>query len=197
MFLTANDIRDAVGSGQVVIEPFEASLLKPASYVLRFSNKWRRWIKSDEPILVWSGEASKNHLSPVETADEVLISPGEFVLASTTEAISLPRDLVGWISTLSHLARFGISIHNDSFLVSPNFGAGEPTPLTLEIHSTNPSPLRIKSGTPACHLAFARATSNPAAEIRLRKSIYEGREAPCEPMLYEEFTSNVPPGVER
>lgn len=188
MFLSADEIRVEIEVGRLVIEPFIPELLKPASYVLRLGDRWRQWSHIKKPISVWTPDASRLHLQPELYTNEITLQPGIVVLGSTAETIGLPNDLVGIVSTLSHLARFGLSTHLQAFLVSPGFGAHTPTALTLELVSFNPSPLCIKTGMPVCHLAFTR-TSSAVSKLPLGRSIYEGHDSPAPPMLYEEFSS--------
>ena len=186
MFLSASEIQDLVDSGELLIEPFVDTRLKPASYVLRLSNRWRRWFPSDEPIDLTAPVDTDKLLSPIITSEEYVLSNMEFCLAATIEQLSLPPHLVGIVAPLSHVVRLGLSVGLGSFIVSPKFGATTPTSLTLELASHNPSPLKLRAGLPICHLAFIKVT--PTTELRaLSKSIYEGRETPSGPLLAEEW----------
>jgi len=186
MFLSASEIQDLVASGELLIEPFVAAHLKPASYVLRLSSRWRRWFPSDEPIDLTAPADTDRLLSPIITSEEYVLSNMEFCLAATIEQLSLPPHLVGIVSPLSHVTRWGLSVGLGSFIVSPKFGATTPTSLTLELAAHNPSPLKLRAGLPICHLAFVRVT--PATDsYPLDRSIYEGSEAPVGPLLVEEW----------
>jgi dCTP deaminase len=192
MFLSADEIGSEVDSGHIRIEPFLPALLKPASYVLRLGDEFCKWRQGTEPIIPWSENAAARHLVPEGIKKCYTISMGEFVLGATLERISIPRDLIGLVSTLSHVARFGISIHRDSFWINPGFGAKVPTKLTLEISSHNSSPVKLEAGVPVCHLAFARTLALRQNTLPLRDSIYEGDHAPSGPKLYEEFAEVLP-----
>lgn len=188
MFLNSDEIRSGVMVGRFRIEPFDESLLKPASYVLRLSDQWREWIGGDA-IDVWSPNASIERLTDVRRAEEFCVSPGELVLGATLEAISLPPDIMGLLMPLSHLARFGLSLHLGACLVGPNYGSTRPSRLTLELASSNPCPLRLRSGMPVCHLLLARVNPSTEGGGPLSKSIYERFDAPSVPMLYEEMAA--------
>jgi dCTP deaminase len=189
MFLSANEITAEVRDGRVRIDPFNPDFLKPASYVLRLGNSWRAWAQADQPIEVWSELAGQSQLSELFHSDECVLRIGDLVLASTMERVGIPNGFMGLLINLSHLARFGISVHFQAGLVSPGFGATAPTALTLELASFNPAPLKLRAGMPICHLALARLSECTTAENLLARSIYEGRDVPCPPMLYEEFSS--------
>jgi dCTP deaminase len=187
MFLSAEEIAAEVEAGSLGIAPFDPVLLKPNSYVLRLGSRFRRWLPSTDPIDPWSPDASARHLAPVEHLEELVLESGAFLLAETLERISMPRHLVGQISTLSHWGRLGLTADHGSWLVSAGFGAVRPTPLTLELYSTNPAPLRLRVGAPICHLAYVRSQSQSGASLPLANSVYEGLGTPSAPCLYEEF----------
>ncbi len=186
MFLSASEIRAAVASDELTIDPFDVANLKPASYVLRLSDRWRMWSPSDEPVDLAAPVDTAGLLSPIVTSEEYVLSNTEFCLAATIERFSLPPHLMGIVAPLSHVTRFGLSVGLGSFIVSPRFGANAPTSLTLELVAHNPSPLRLRAGLPICHLALMKVT--PASETHpLDRSIYEGRESPSSPLLAEEW----------
>lgn len=193
-FLSANEIHHEINQGRIIIDPFEPNLIKPASLVLRIGNRWRQWKKKSHPIDIWSPNAAKDNLENIEIEDKFQINSGQFVLGVTLEKISVSDDFIGFISMLSHLGRFGLSIHSNSFVVNPGFGSKSPTELALELTSFNPTSLLLRSGVPVCHLVFARI-SNKAFPIDrisfLKKSIYEGRDPLGEPLLFEEFSSKL------
>ena len=187
MFLSAAEISAEVKCGRLVIEPFVPELLKPASYVLRVSDRWRQWRATDGPINIWSGDSPERHLGPIIQSSEFDIPPLGFTLASTIELVGLPDDLIGVLSTLSHLARFGLCVHLNSCFVSPGFGNRHRTALALEIASVNPSPIRLSYKMPVCHLAFAKTSHVFKSIGTLSKSAYEGTDPLSAPKLYEEF----------
>ena len=190
MFLSASEIQDLVTSGELLIKPFAPENLKPASYVLRLANRWRKWSTSSEPIdLTFATEyKTAEILSPIITSDECILTRSEFFLAATIEQLSLPANLVGVVVPLSHISRWGLSLNLGSLIVSPKFGATTPTSLTLELASHNPSPLKLKVGLPICHLGFVKVKANDKSRP-LDRSIYEGKEAPMGPLFSEEWNN--------
>ncbi len=166
--------------------PFSPALLKPASYVLRFSNQWRNWIEVATPIRLWSPNAGCENLQTLANPEFVL-QPRSTVLAATLEHIGISSAFIAVIFNLSHLARFGLDVNLGSSIISPGFGSTNPTQITLELTSFNPTALLIQAGIPACHVAFSRMTVTEITESPLRRSIYESRQMPAGPLLYEEF----------
>lgn len=188
MFLSCHEIRNEIDAGRLIIDPFVPDLLKPASYVLRFGSSWRSWGKGRKTVDLWRPNATQNNLKSITRSSTVICKPGSFILGATLEKISLPSGIVGMIWTLSHLARFGLSVHLNAPWVSPSFGSTSPTALTLELTNHNPQSLRIEAGMPACHLVFSRITDGVSTPLILGDSIYTDLEAPSRPMLHEEFS---------
>jgi deoxycytidine triphosphate deaminase len=188
MLLSARDIRNAVSRDEIHLRPFREELLKPASYVLTLGTGWLKWSEASVARDVWS-EPTSGDLQ-VEHTDGLFLKNGTFMLARTAETIGLNFQIAGLLGSLSHLARFGISVTQGSFLVSPGYGKTVPTPLTLEIYSVNPSPVRIPLGTPICQIAFARVSPG-AEDASLLSSVYEGIASPTVRSLASEFDPNL------
>lgn len=188
MFLSCDEIRAEIDAGRLLIAPFVPDLLKPASYVLRFGNGWRSWGRGRRTLDPWMPNAAQGNLTSITRCTTVTCKPGSFILGTTLEKVCLPSDIVGMIWTLSHLARFGLSVHLNAPWISPSFGSSSPTALTLELTNHNLQSLRIEAGMPACHLVFSRITAGVSAPLILGESIYTDLEAPSRPMLYEEFS---------
>lgn len=83
-----------------------------------------------------------------------VLPPGAFVLASTLEHISMPRDLVGKIEGKSSWAREGLMVEAAG-LVDPCF-RGYPT---LELKNLRDTPLWIPREATICQILFMRLTS--------------------------------------
>lgn len=188
MFLSAAEIEREIDKGDLVIESYNGDLLKPASYVLRLADEWREQISSPNTVRVWENGVGNNLYAPISKRPTQIIDPGITILGRTLEKLSLPNYLGAHLATTSHIARFGLTVHLGSTMVSPGFGQGLPTPLTLELTSFSGSSLLLDSGLPICHLCFFRI-SNVKESSSLQRSIYEGLKQPEVPKLYEEFHS--------
>ena len=105
MFLSASEIQDLVISGELLIDPFLPENFKPASYILRLGNRWRKWFVSSEPIDMEKSVDTEKCFSPIITSNEYVLSNTEFCLAATIEKLSLPPNLVGIVVPLSHILR--------------------------------------------------------------------------------------------
>jgi dCTP deaminase len=196
MFLSASEIKAEIDAGHIGIDPYLPSLLKPVSYVLRLGSRVIKWTPSAKPIRIWSESAGKDYLVSELLTPGYILPPGGFLLSGTLERIRMPEGLCGIISTLSHLARFGVCVHLNSFVISPGFGMGKMSNLTLEIASHNSAPIELHPGLPLCHILFVRTEAVQGARLLLATSVYEGLEAPSGPMLYEEFSNILGAGLD-
>ena len=190
MYLSSEAIAEEIGSGQLTIRPFSPPQLRPASYVVRLGNRFRRWKAHAEPIRLWALGAADAHLHDPIQATSMLILPGEFILASTSESIGIPNDRFGSISPLSHVARFGLGINLGADFVNPGFGLNNPSPLTLELVNHNPAPLELTAGMPIGHLRIGVISRDNGTSDHA-KSIYEGRDPLVGPQLFEEWSSRI------
>lgn len=187
MILSAKEIESCVRANRLRIEPFAADLLKPASYVLRLGRRFARWVPSSESLRPWAQAIDSSALIYFES-EKIELQPGEVLLANTHERLALSASVAGILSTLSHLARLGISVTSGSTWVNPGFGQYAPTALTLEITYTNRTPVVLDSGMPVCHLAIAQVSGVLGSDGPLSKSVYEGSVAPSGPRMFEEYS---------
>ncbi|PVZ11133.1 deoxycytidine triphosphate deaminase [Actinomycetospora cinnamomea] len=97
MLLSDRDIRAEIAAGRVGLDPFDATLLQPSSVDLRLDRHFRTF-----------NNHAYTHIDPALQQDELtrpveppgpdeafVLHPGEFVLGSTYEVISLPDDIAG------------------------------------------------------------------------------------------------------
>lgn len=189
--LAESAIIAAKEAGEIKLEPFSDAQLRGASYVLRLGARFRRWTSGPAPVEMWSPSAAEDTLGEPFTADRLTLQPGEFVLAATLERIGLARTLVGTVSSLSHVARFGLGATLGADLINPGFGCGVLTPLTLELFNHNPRALVLTTGMPIAHLRLIRLTGEVLQ--RERRSIYEGADPVVAPRLHEEWRALLGP----
>jgi dCTP deaminase len=188
MFLSGKTIQEFVEKRNLCVDPFITARLKPSSYVLSLGSCFRRWKRAEAPIELWSPGAAEDHLEHPFEAETVTLEPGGFIIGCTVEYIQLPDNLVGFISPLSHVARFGLAINCGADLISPGFGKRAPTQLTLELANHNPSKLILSAQMPIAHLRIAKVggDSSVAREVC---SIYDGADPLNSPRFFEEMSA--------
>ena len=155
------DILDALGKGDIVIEPFESIALQPASVDLRLGNEFRfqrpyamdRMLDVRQPV-----DEFFTHAQKFRDDQKVVIQPQDFVLAATREKISLANNVVGRLEGKSSLARIGISVHSTGGFIDPG---NRDLRITLEIVNHGRFPIALYPGMWICQIAF-QYTLSPA-----------------------------------
>ena len=96
MLLSDGDLRKEIANSRLVLEPWDAAMLQPSSIDVRLDRHFRVFQNS-----------RYTHIDPAQQQDELttavepaedepfVLHPGEFVLGSTFESVSLPDDLAG------------------------------------------------------------------------------------------------------
>jgi deoxycytidine triphosphate deaminase len=92
--LSDRTIRRLLEEGRIGIDPYDESLMQPSSLDVRVDRYFRVFRNSRYPYIDVKTE-QEELTELVETGDEAFIlHPGEFVLGSTLERVTLPDDLV-------------------------------------------------------------------------------------------------------
>jgi dCTP deaminase len=156
--LSDGTIRRLVAEGRVRIEPWDESMVQPASVDLRLGTSFRVF-HNHRISAIDLADPPKNLTELVEIgdADSFVIHPGEFVLGSTQEHVELPNDIVARIEGKSSLGRLGLIVHATAGFVDPGFNGT----LTLEITNLTRVPIILWPGKPIAQLSFM-ALDQPA-----------------------------------
>ncbi len=147
MILSDKTIKKLLESKELIIEPITSEQIQPASVDMRIG---RHFLKVDENCT-----ECMNFDSPIRylefEADEVIIPPHSFLLATTMEYVKLPNDLTAFVEGRSSIGRMGLFIQNAGW-VDPGF-EGE---ITLELYNANRLPIKLKAGRRVCQLVFSQ-----------------------------------------
>ena len=172
MILSRKDILDAIKKKEIIIDPFREESVGPCSVDLHLSSKFSVF-KHGTPVRV----GSENYTEAVDTKGEpFFLSPGQFVLASTQEKITISKSLAASLEGRSYVARLGVLVHGAG-LVNPGTGLIKPTTLTLEIHTS--VPVYLSPGMGIIQIIFHILSSESDVGYDERKSShYIGLDAP-------------------
>jgi dCTP deaminase len=121
-------------------EPYASEQVNSASYDLRVSDHWICPTRDPEEF----------------TAPQVKLFPGEVVLASTLEYVTIPRDVACDLKLKSTLGRLWIN-HSLAGWCDPGF-SGQ---ITLELQNLGPEPFVLDAGRRIAQLIFIRMESEP------------------------------------
>ena len=113
MILSDRDLRAEMEAGRLVVEPFDPSAMQPSSIDLRVGNQFRVFANNRYPYIdVRKPLDQLTELVEASEAEPFILHPGEFVLGSTLETVTLPDDLVARLEGKSSLGRLGLLIHS-------------------------------------------------------------------------------------
>jgi dCTP deaminase len=187
MVLSDRTIREEINRGRIIIEPLSPDCIQPASVDLRLDRKLLTFKSQRYPayIDVRRNLDRLNEIVEVEENDAFFLNPGEFVLASTLESITLPDDIVGRLEGKSSLGRIGLLIHSTAGYVDPGWQGH----LTLELSNVAKLPITLYYKMKIGQISFLRLTSPVdrlygAAELG---SKYQGQTEPTASKYHEDF----------
>jgi len=146
MLLCDDDITRAITTGRLAINPYEPQLLQPSSIDVRLDRHLLVWPAVD-PDMWAPGDivdpAEPQPMRPVDMGDgSYLMHPGQMLLASTVERITLDATLAARVEGKSSVGRLGLAVHVTAGFIDPGFSGF----VTLELVNHNPRPLRIHAG---------------------------------------------------
>jgi dCTP deaminase len=179
VLLSDRDIRTEIESGRVVLDPYDAAMVQPSSVDVRIDRFFRLFDNHKYPVIDPSKDQPElTRLVEVDPDDGFVLHPGEFVLGSTLETVSLPDDLAARVEGKSSLGRLGLLTHATAGFVDPGFRGT----LTLEITNLTRVPIKLYAGLPIAQLSFMaldRAAERPYGSPELG-SHYQGQMAATE-----------------
>ncbi|MEX1164632.1 MAG: dCTP deaminase [Nitriliruptor sp.] len=113
MILSDRDLRAALASGQLRIEPLGENAIQPSSIDLRIGAEFRVFANNRHPYIdVRKPMDDLTDLVVVDDDAPFILHPGEFVLGTTFEKVTIPDDMVARLEGKSSLARLGLLIHS-------------------------------------------------------------------------------------
>lgn len=156
MLLSDRDIRAELESGRVRLEPYEPAMVQPSSIDVRLDKFFRLFDNHKYPVID-PAEEQPDLTRFVEVApDEAFVlHPGEFVLGSTYEQVSLPDDIAARLEGKSSLGRLGLLTHSTAGFVDPGFTGH----VTLELSNVATLPIKLWPGMKVGQLCFFRLSS--------------------------------------
>src|SRR4051812_5436434 len=186
--LSDRDIRAALQSGRVRIDPYDPACLQPSSVDLHLDRDFRVFRNSRYPFIdVRQPQPDLTELESIDDDAPFILHPGEFVLAQTLEWIELPDDLVARLEGRSSLGRLGLLIHSTAGYVDPGWKGN----LTLELSNVANLPIALYFGMRIGQISFFRMSSpveRPYGSKELG-SKYQGQSRPTASEYYRDFES--------
>lgn len=147
MILSDGEIREYLDLKKLVVEPIDEIQIQPASIDIRLGNTFCIVDNSSNSIIHLDDEVNYKIIKQ----DSYILLPGQFVLATTVEYVSLPNDLTAFVEGRSSLGRLGLFIQNAGW-VDPGF-EGE---ITLELFNASRFAIELRAGYRIGQLVFAK-----------------------------------------
>lgn len=170
MLLSDRDIRKELSDGRVGVEPFEEAMIQPSSVDVRLDKFFRVFENHKYSVIDPSIEQPELTREVIaEDGEHFILHPGEFVLASTYEVITLPDDIAGRLEGKSSLGRLGLLTHSTAGFIDPGFSGH----ITLELSNVANLPVKLFPGMKIGQLCLIKLSS--PAEHPYGSAIYASR----------------------
>ncbi|MFP3713776.1 dCTP deaminase [Puerhibacterium sp. TATVAM-FAB25] len=186
MLLSDRDIRAELDAGRVVLDPYEPDMIQPSSIDVRLDKYFRLFDNHKYPVIDPSQEQPElTRLVEVGPEEPFVLHPGEFVLGSTFETVTLPDDVAARLEGKSSLGRLGLLTHSTAGFIDPGFGGH----VTLELSNVATLPILLWPGMKIGQLCFFRLTSpteHPYGSAAYG-SRYQGQRGPTASRSWQSF----------
>lgn len=192
MLLSDKDINCFIDSHDIELLPFDRDMVQPSSIDVRL----------DRFFTVFNNH-QYSHIDPkveqegltrqieVEPNGYFLLHPGEFVLASTYEFVTLSSKVAARFEGKSSLGRLALATHITAGFIDPGFSGH----ITLELANMNVLPIKLYPGMKIGQLAFFKMSSDVEYPYgsKIRGSHYQGQRGPTPSKTYENFHQTILP----
>jgi len=156
MLLSDRDILAEVTEGRIALEPWDPAMLQPSSIDVRLDRFFRVFENHRYPHIDPAEEQPElTRLIEVGDEEAFVLHPGEFVLGSTYEKVTLPSDVAARLEGKSSLGRLGLMTHSTAGFIDPGFSGH----VTLELSNMATLPVMLWPGSKVGQLCFFRLTS--------------------------------------
>jgi dCTP deaminase len=171
----------------VGVDPYDPAMIQPSSVDLRL-DRYFRVFQNHRYGFIDPSEAQEDLTELIEPAGDepFILHPGEFVLGSTYETVSLPDDLAGRLEGKSSLGRLGLLTHSTAGFIDPGFTGH----VTLELSNVATLPIKLWPGMKVGQLCILRMTSAAEHPYGSAKagSRYQGQRGPTPSRSYLNFS---------
>ena len=187
MVLSDRTIARLLEAGRIEIDPYDEELLQPSSVDVRVDRFFRVFHNARYPFIDVK-EPQEELTEEVIIEDDgkpFILHPGEFVLGSTLERITLPDDLVARLEGKSSLGRLGLLIHSTAGFIDPGWDGH----VTLELSNVANLPITIYYAMKIGQLSFVQLTEpaeTPYGSGDLG-SKYQGQQGPTPSRYWQNF----------
>ena len=156
MLLSDRDIRSSVDARDIRLDPWDPAMVQPSSVDVRLDKYFRVFENHRYPSIDPSIEQPElTRLIEVDGGEAFVLHPGEFVLASTYETVTLGSAVAARLEGKSSLGRLGLLTHSTAGFIDPGFSGH----VTLELSNMATLPVKLWPGMKIGQLCFFQLTS--------------------------------------
>jgi dCTP deaminase len=156
VLLSDRDIRAQIAEKRVGVEPFSDAMIQPSSVDVRLDKFFRVFENHKYEVIDPALEQPELTREIVaEDGEAFILHPGEFVLASTYEVITLPDDIAGRLEGKSSLGRLGLLTHSTAGFIDPGFSGH----ITLELSNVANLAVKLYPGMKIGQLCLIKLSS--------------------------------------
>ena len=184
--MSDRDIRESIEAGLIGLDPLEMGLLQPSSIDVRLDRFFRLFDNHKYAFIDPAEQQDElTRLIEVDPTEPFILHPGEFVLGSTYEFVTLPDDVAARLEGKSSLGRLGLLTHSTAGFVDPGFKGH----VTLELSNVATLPIKLWPGMKIGQLCFFKLTSPSEHPYGSEKysSRYQGQRGPTASRSYKNF----------
>jgi dCTP deaminase len=186
VLLSDRDIKAEIDGGRVRLQPYDEAMVQPSSIDVRLDKYFRLFDNHKYPFIDPAADQPElTRLIEVENGDPFILHPGEFVLGSSFEIVTLPDDLAARLEGKSSLGRLGLLTHSTAGFVDPGFSGH----VTLELSNVATLPIKLWPGMKVGQLCFMRLSSPADSPYGSAKSgsRYQGQRGPTASRSFQNF----------
>ena len=182
------DIKSSIKNKDIEISPLIEEFIQPSSVDLRVGADFR--VFENHKYSHIDPKSKQDDLTTLVTSsmeEPFVLHPGEFVLGTTFEKVSLSNKVVARLEGKSSLGRIGLLIHSTAGFVDPGFSGY----LTLELSNVANLPIKIypemKIGQISFYYLNSPSESKYGSDIYGSK--YQGQEGPTPSRSHNDFNN--------
>ena len=180
------DIKKALEEKWIEVSPLDKGFIQPSSIDLKVGYEFR--VFENHKYSHIDPKAEQEDLTTLVTAtveEPFVLHPGEFVLGTTFEKVTLSNKVVARLEGKSSLGRIGLLIHSTAGFVDPGFSGY----LTLELYNVANLPIMIYPEMKIGQISFYYLNSPSESEYGSENygSKYQGQEGPTPSRSHSDF----------
>jgi dCTP deaminase len=186
VLLSDRDIRAEVRAARVVLDPWDPAMVQPSSVDVRLDRYFRLFDNHKYAVIdPAADQPDLTRLVEVDPQEPFVLHPGEFVLGSVYEQVTLPDDVAARVEGKSSLGRLGLLTHATAGFIDPGFTGH----VTLELSNVATLPIKLWPGMKIGQLCFFRLSTpaeHPYGSERYG-SRYQGQRGPTASRSFKNF----------